>query len=152
MDIKKKTNVTIMSTNLNVSILNSFSDYHIFHNKIDLKEIKNNKKVIFFNSLHMLSKDNQNKLIKYLKDNNIDFIIITNNVEHCLLTDYLIIINEEKIIAEGKTLLLLKESKLLKRLGFNLPFLVDLSLMLKDYNMIDDIYLSTDDLVGAIWN
>lgn len=152
MEIKKKTNVTIISTNLNVSILNFFSDYYVFKECLDLKKIKDYENVLFFNSLHMLSKENQIKLIKFLKDNKIKFINITNDIEQTLLTDYLIIINDKKIIAEGKTLALLNESKLLKRLGFNLPFLVDLSLMLKDYDIIDKTYFNADDLIGAIWN
>ena len=93
MEIKKKTNVTIVSINLNDNILNSFSDYYIFKEKLDIKDIKLHDKFIFFNSLQLLNKNNKEKLIEYLKINKKKFIIITNNMEEVLLTDYLIVID-----------------------------------------------------------
>ena len=44
------------------------------------------------------------------------------------------------------------EEKLLKRLGFGLPFIVDLSLSLEFYDILDKIYYDTSSLVGELWN
>ena len=52
---------------------------------------------------------------------------------------------------EGKTLSVLKEEKLIRRLGFNLPFYVDLSIQLGLYGVVDGMYLNKEDMVSAIW-
>lgn len=153
MEISKKTNVTIVSTNLSESILKSFSDYIVFNNSLDIKKIKELDKIVLFNALHLLSRNNIDKLIEYLKESNKEFIIITNNMEEVMYTDYLIVIDEsESILIEGKTKLVLEESKLLKRLGFDLPFYFEMSNLLMDYGLIDNVYDNKDDLVGALWN
>ncbi len=153
MEISKKTNVTIVSTNLSESILKSFSDYIVFNNSLDIKKIKELDKIVLFNALHLLSRNNIDKLIEYLKESNKEFIIITNNMEDVMYTDYLIVIDEsESILIEGKTKLVLEESKLLKRLGFDLPFYFEMSNLLMDYGLIDNVYDNKDDLVGALWN
>lgn len=153
MEITKKTNVTIMSTNLSEHILKSFSNYYVFNNTLDIKKIKELDKIILFNSLHLLNNNSIDKLIKYLKDTNKDFIIITNNIEDVIYTDYLIIIDElENILIEGNTYKVLEESKLLKRLGFNIPFYYEMSNLLMDYGLVNKVYLNKDDLVGALWN
>ena len=45
----------------------------------------------------------------------------------------------------------LKNEKLLKRIGLSLPFMVELSLLLKDYNLVDNIYLDNKTLKGILW-
>ena len=153
VEISKKTNVTIVSTNLSESMLKSFSDYTVFNNSLDIKKIKELDKIVLFNVLHLLSRNNIDKLIEYLKESNKEFIIITNNMEEVMYTDYLIVIDgSESILIEGKTKLVLEESKLLKRLGFDLPFYFEMSNLLMDYGLIDNIYDNKDDLVGALWN
>lgn len=151
MKKNKETNVTILDINLNESILNNYKDYYVFKNKIDIKELKKHDKIIFFNSLHLISKKSLNTIIKYLKSNDIDYINITNNMEEVLYTDYLIIKDNESVLIEGKTLSVLKETRLIKRLGFNLPFIVDLSLLLGDYGLINKIYTDQDKLIGELW-
>ncbi len=109
------------------------------------------KKIIFFNILNNIDEKEVKELFQYLKDNNIVFINITNNVELALLTSYLIIYDNSKIITEGNTLDVLQEEKLLKRFGLSLPFMVELSLLLKDYNLVDKIYLDKESLVDYLW-
>lgn len=147
-----ETSVTIISTNLNKHILEKYKDYHIIDDNFSYQEILQYKKVIFFNILNNLSEKELNKLFKFLKDNNIMFINIVNNLELCLYADYLIVMDDNNILIEGNTTQVLKNDKLLKRLGFELPFMVELSLLLKDYNLINDIYLDNDSLEGALWN
>lgn len=145
------TNVTIISTNLNKNILNKYSDYHIIDKSFTYEELLICKKVIFFNVLSNLNEEKLNNLYNYLIKNQINFINVTNNIEEVLFTDKLIIYDKDKILAEGDTIELLKNEKLIKRLGFNLPFIIDLSIMLKDYNLTDKIYLSKESLVGDLW-
>lgn len=145
------TNVTIISTNINKNIMNNYQDYKIIDKSFTYEELLQYRKVLFFNVLSKLNDQEMKKLFDFLNINNIAFINITNNIERVLFTNYLIIYDENKIIAEGNTIDLLKNEKLLKRLGFKLPFIIELSILLKDYNLINSIYLSKESLVGDIW-
>ena len=52
---------------------------------------------------------------------------------------------------DGKTLDVLKNEKVLKRLGLSLPFYVDLSIQLKLYGLVNKIYLNKEMLVRNLW-
>lgn len=147
----KETNVTIISTNLNKKLIKEYKDYHIIEGNFTYEELLKYGKVIFYNVLNNLKDSDIKKLIQFMSDNNIMYVNLTNNLELTLYTNYLIVCDDEKILAEGNTLDVLKNDKLLKRLGFELPFIVDLSLLLKDYGLINDIYLDKESLVNCLW-
>ena len=148
----KETNVTIISTNLNKKLLFKYHDYKIIESDFTYEELLNDKKVIFYNVLNNLDNEGLTKLFNFLRNNNILFINATNDMELVLYTDYLIICDEENIIVEGSTLEVLKNEKLLKRIGIHLPFIVELSLLLNDYGLVDNIYLDKESLVDKLWN
>lgn len=149
--MKEITNVTIVSTNLNKNLLYKYKDYHVIDNNFTYEELLTKKKIIFFNILNNLEENELKKLYNFLKNNNILFINVTNNMELCLFTDYLIVYDEDKVLIEGDTLDVLKSEKLLKRLGLQLPFMVELSLLLKDYGLVDKIYLDKESLTDKLW-
>lgn len=109
--------------------------------------------VIAFDDLFKwLSKDFKEKLISYLKENNITLINVVSSLEDALFTEYIYVFMENgKVACEGKTIPVLKEEKLLKRLGFSLPFMIDLSIQLQYYNLIDDVYINKRELIDKIW-
>lgn len=89
-------------------------------------------------------------LKEYTKNGGI-VINFTTDIEEALFGDKIIIINDKKVVCEGKTMSVLNEEKLLKRFGIGLPFMIELSKYLMDYGMIDKYYLTNEKLVGAIW-
>lgn len=108
--------------------------------------------IILDNVFNYLNNSFKKNLIKYVKANNITLINIVSNEEDTLYTDYLIILYKKGLIAiEGTPLSVFKEEKLVRRLGFNLPFYVDLSIQLGLYGLLDDIYLSREAMVKNIW-
>ena len=143
-----ETDVTIISTNISNDILNNYKDYVLVK---DLSKLLSYQKVIFFLTLDNKSEREVLEIYKLLKENNIKYINITNNIEHVLLTKYLKVYDKEKVLIEGNTIEVLKNTKLLKRLGLEIPFMVDLSLLLKDYNLVNDIFLDKEDLVDYLW-
>lgn len=149
--MKEITNVTIISTNLNRNIINNYNDYEVIDNNFKIEELVNKKKIIFFNILSNLDEKKLKKLFKYLYDNNVLFINITNNIEEILYTERLIVYNENNIIIDGETMEVLKNEKLLKRLGFNMPFIIELSNLLNNYNLVNKIYLDKESLVKDVW-
>ena len=91
-------------------------------------------------------------LLKYFKEEeNMTIIMTTDNLEETLYSDYLYILNDGKILLQGKPLDVLKEDNTLNKLGLNIPFMIDLSVKLKDYDLIDSIELDMDKLVNKLW-
>lgn len=155
------------TTNKNISevsndILNKFECIYlkekpiltnIDHIKMNiLSSLESNKKIfIFLNLLTYVEEDFKLKVINYLKDNNKRIINYTTEIEEVLILPYCMVIHENKIVMEGKTEQILNEEKLLKKLGFKLPFIIELSQGLKYYNVIDKIYYDNESLVNDLW-
>ncbi len=146
-----ETSVTIMCTNFNKEIVNKYPDYHLIDTSFNVQSLTKYRKIIFFNVFNELKEDKIKEIFKYLDDNKIAYINVTNNIEEVLLTKYLIIYDKDNILIEGNTLDVLKEEKLLKRIGVHEPFICDLSLLLKDYGLVNKIYLDKEALVGDLW-
>ncbi len=106
---------------------------------------------VFLNVLTYTDYQFKTKVINYLKEKNKTIINYTTDIEEVLLLDYLILIYQDKIIIEGLTKEVLLEEKLFKKLGFNLPFIVDLSIGLKYYGLIDNISYTPESLVDKLW-
>lgn len=111
------------------------------------------KEVLILDSIFKyLDNTFKKNLMKYLKKNNITLINIVSSEEDSLYTDYLIILYKKGLIAiEGTPLDVFKEEKLIRRLGFNLPFFVDLSTQLGLYGLLEDVYLTKEEMVKNIW-
>ena len=100
--------------------------------------------------------DYEDKLLIFniLKDySNSGGIVInfTNDIEQSMYGDKIYVIHDKKLVCEGKTLSVLNEEKLLKRLGISLPFIIDLNKYFMDYGLIKKYYLTNEKLVSALW-
>ncbi|MBR4177740.1 MAG: hypothetical protein IKR57_00135 [Bacilli bacterium] len=102
-------------------------------------ELDYNDKLLIFN------------ILDEFKKNGGIIINVTNDIEETLESDRIIIIQDKKLICDGKSLSVLNEEKLLKRLGLGIPFIVELNKYFMDYGMIDKYYLTNEKLVGALW-
>lgn len=162
--------ITLVNEEVNVNNINELeiASLLIYFDVEDLKNkelIKKDKMVIAImnalslkrevlildNIFNYLDSSFKKKLIKYLKDKKITLINIVSNEEDTLYTDYLVVLYDKGIAIEGPTLAVFKEEKLIRRLGFNLPFYVDLSIQLELYGLLDDIYLNKEAMVKNIW-
>lgn len=90
-------------------------------------------------------------LKEYQKKYKLTIILTTTNLEDTLDTDYLYILNEGNIVVEGEPLTVLKEDTILNRLGLSLPFMVDLSLKLQFYELLESIEIDMDRMVNTLW-
>lgn len=93
----------------------------------------------------------KDKLKIYREKHNITIILTTTNLEDALDSDYLYIINNGNVVIEGTPLAVMKNDNLIKKLELELPFMVDLSLKLKLYELVDDIELDINRMVNALW-
>lgn len=156
-DIKKETEKMLVKFNL---------DKEIDKNPLSLCESKKAmlliasalitkpKLLVLDNILSSLDKSDEKIVKKVLREfvkNKGIVLNFTNNVDESLLGEEIIITNKEKIIVNGKTMSVLNEEKIMKRLGIGLPFIVLLNKYLKDYELITDYELDYKKLGGKLW-
>ena len=103
----------------------------------DLKRILSLKELQFF--------------LEFLKEQQIKCFYITNQIESTIFFSYLIVIKNNKIAIEGNTLSVLQEEKIMKLLGFSLPFYVNMSIQLGYYGILNKICLTKEELEESIW-
>ena len=85
------------------------------------------------------------------KENNITLIMATNNMNIALLSDYMYVMSDSLILLEGKPIEVLEKDNILNKLGIDLPFMMDLSVKLRDYDLIEEIELNMDRMVDILW-
>ncbi len=136
---------------LNINNLNLIKLQKLIIAKIFELVDKGINKIVISELLSFIDLNVRIALIKNLKNNNVRFINITGEMEDAMLTDYLVILYDGKVALEGNTLDVLKEERLLSRMGFNMPFIVDISTQLKYYGLVDKVYLNKEELVNILW-
>ena len=149
MNINKNINTTIITDN-NLEVLKYFKGEVIVTNPLNLKLV-NSSFVVLNDVLRYLKEKDVHLFLKKLEDNNIHFVNITSKIEEVLYSQKLIVYTDNKVQVEGPVVSVLKEEKILKNLGFSLPFIYDLSLQLNYYGLIDSIYLDEKVLVDKLW-
>lgn len=112
------------------------------------------KIIILDEVLSLLDRKDKEKVISYLiefvKEGN-SIINFTSDIEDSLYGNYIILTDNDKLIAYGRTISILKEEKLMKRYGFSLPFIFDLNKQLMYYDLLDKYVLDSEGLVDLIW-
>lgn len=103
----------------------------------------------------MMTKIETKEILNALKELNqkekTTIIMTTDNLNEVLDVDYLYILEKGHIALEGIPLEILEQDSKLNRLGLSIPFMVDLSVKLKDYGLIDETILDMDRMVEVLW-
>ena len=157
MMFDEKINYCILHNNPDENFINKLGSIPVvkdleFNKLVERLEFFPNKQVIFNETLYGLKLDEKMKIFKLLKKQNISYINVTSNVEEAIYSDYIFVYDGNKLVLEGNRNEVLKEEKTLKRLGYGLPFVVDLSIQLNYYDIFNKVYYDLDELVRALWN
>lgn len=157
MMFDEKINYCILHNNPDENFINKLGSIPVvkdleFNKLVERLEFFPNKQVIFNETLYGLKLDEKMKIFKLLKKQNISYINVTSNVEDAIYSDYIFVYDGSKLVLEGNRNEVLKEEKTLKRLGYGLPFVVDLSIQLNYYDIFNKVYYDLDELVRALWN
>ena len=107
--------------------------------------------VIIDNLLNKLNCHNKDIIVKILNKLKIKVINMTNNMEDTLLGENIIIMDKGKIMLNDKKENIFMKYDDIKKIGLDLPFIVDLSIKLKYYGLVNKIYFNMEELIGAIW-
>lgn len=105
-----------------------------------------------FNNMDRNTKNFMLKKLKELNDNGLTILNITSKLDTIYDSNKVYVMDDFKIILEGNLDNILKNSSQLSKIGLEIPYIVDLSLKLMSYKIIDKIYYSNYELENAIWN
>ena len=120
-----------------------------------LSLLKNKKYIFMDNIMSYFNKEEVyelNDILKeYIKKNKATIIITTIDLNNTINSDYLVIIYNNEIVLEGEPLKVLEKDNIINKVGLDLPFMIDLSSKLKDYDLIKEIELDKERLINKIW-
>lgn len=105
-----------------------------------------------FSMLDGITKEKMLKMIKKMnREEKTTIIQITHDMDDTLYGTEIAIIDEQKIVLQGKKEDVFKEEKVFKQAGLELPFMASLSLNLQFYGLIDTMILDMDKMVNVLW-
>lgn len=111
--------------------------------------------LIFDEAFTMLDYKYKEKIYKVIencnKENNTTIINITHDLEDTIYGKDIIVMDKGKIVLKGPKEEVLKEEKVFNKIGLDLPFIVELSIKLNYYGLLDKICFSNSELVDSVW-
>ena len=103
----------------------------------------------------MIDVNEREVILKTLKEYNrkkrVTIISFTHNLDESIYSDRLIILNNGIITIDGSFPEVFCEERVMRKIGLEVPFAIELSEKLKVYNLIDDLELDLERLVSLIW-
>jgi ABC-type cobalamin/Fe3+-siderophores transport system ATPase subunit len=146
---------TFKLTKLLTKSVESLKNKEKIYLQLALAIIKNPKIILVDDLSLYFSKQELLEITKSLYEYNQKYkttiIMVTSVLECNLLSDYTYIISNGEIVLEGNPKEVLEKDNILNKAGLNLPFMMDLSVKLRDYDLIENIELDMDRLVNTLW-
>ena len=110
--------------------------------------------IILDDAFTMMDSFSKVKVLKYLQGlsaNGVTVINFTSDIEESLYGTDIILIDKGKVLLRDDKDSFYKQEKVLKSVGFGLPFMVDLSKRLSYYGLVDDFIYNMDEMVDLLW-
>lgn len=113
------------------------------------------KILILDEALHQLNREDKKLILTILKYLNqtekLTVILITHNIEDTLLSNRILVLHKGKIYMEGKKEEIFQREETLRKIGIDIPFIVELSNDLILYDLINKPYFDMEELVNDLW-
>lgn len=116
--------------------------------------VHNPKILILDESLSLMDslvKENILQILKDLKKKGLCVINISHDIEDTLISDDIVVLDKGQVLLKGRKNKIYKNEKILNSLGFDLPFMVELSNRLMFYGLIDHIIYDMEEMVDVLW-
>lgn len=111
--------------------------------------------IILDEALTMIDEVEKRKIFGVLKElqekHGTTILNVTHDLDESLYGEKIILLQNGKIVLQDSKEEVLKQEQILKRAGLELPFLVDLSIRLMYYGILDHMVLDMDEMVSIIW-
>ena len=116
------------------------------------KAILSNPEILLIDDISLYFNTKEKKdIFTYLRKQKLTIVYATISLEDTLYSDYLYIINDKKVVLEGNPLYILQKDNIINKICLKLPFMVDLSVKLTDYELIDKQILDPKEMVDELW-
>ncbi len=103
-----------------------------------------------------LDTDNREKIIlilkRVIKEWGIIIISTTSSLIDTIYSDAILVIGEGTIKFSGRLNDILKYDNTLSKLGIEIPVMMDMSLKLQFYSLLDRVILNEEEMVDALWD
>ncbi len=90
-------------------------------------------------------------LLQQLNKDGLTILNITHDINETLYGKEIVIIDKGKVLIQGKNEEVYKEEKIFKKLGLELPFIVELSNRLMFYDLIKKPIYDVEKMVDTLW-
>ena len=111
--------------------------------------------IVLDEALMMIDINERKKIYKILKDycktKKVTIVSFTHNLEEAPYSDRLIALNEGKIVIDGPFPEVFEEENVMRKMGIEVPFEVELSQKLKVLELTDHLYMDMGKLVKDLW-
>lgn len=101
--------------------------------------------------LDPFDKENILNILKELNSKGLTILNISHDIEDTLISDKIYVLDKGKIVLSGTKEEVYKEEDKLHNLGFELPFMVELSNRLMFYDLIDHVIYDMEEMVDILW-
>lgn len=103
-----------------------------------------------------LSRDEKENILLLLKrvirEMQIIVFMTTSNLEDAIYSDALLILDQGTIRYSGRLSDILEHDNALTKMGIEIPIMMDMSLKLKFYNLLNQVILNEKEMVDALWD
>ena len=103
----------------------------------------------------MIDINERKYILDVLKDYNkrkqVTILSFTHNLEEAIYSDKLVVLNKGKIVVSGTFPGVFLYENVMRKIGLEVPFAVELSQKLMLYGLIDKIELDLERLVSLLW-
>ena len=105
-----------------------------------------------FTMIDAVDKERLLQIIKKLhQEQALTILSVSHDMEDILYADEILVLDEGKIVLKGDRDLVLQEEETFRKLGLELPFMVQLSNKLKYYGLVDEMVLDMNEMVDKLW-
>ncbi len=111
--------------------------------------------LILDEALMMIDINEKEELFKLLKDyctkKRVTILSFTYNLDEAFYSDRLVVLNNGKIIVDGPFPNVFEEENVMRKIGLEVPFSVELSRKLNLYNLTNKVHLNIKGVVDELW-
>lgn len=114
-------------------------------------------KVLFLDDIFTgLNEEEKERILLILKRvvREFEMIIITtsSSLSDCIYSDAILVLDDGKIKYSGSLDDILKHDNDLTKLGIDIPIMMDMSLKLQFYDLLDKVILNAEEMVDELWD
>ncbi len=91
-------------------------------------------------------------LKRVIRELKIIVVLTTSTLSDTIYSDAILVLDDGKVKYSGKLEEILKHDNVLTKLGIDIPIMMDMSLKLQFYDLLDKVILNPEEMVDELWD